>query len=52
MTFKNLDFDSDKTAQHSAVRERMPAIYCDDETLLCPTEASNWTENWLTDTGR
>ena len=46
MTFKNLDFDSDKTAQYSAVRERMPAIYCYVETLLCPTEAPNWTENF------
>ena len=41
MTFKNLDFDADKAAQYSAVRETMAAIYCDDETLFCPTEAPN-----------
>ena len=41
MTFKNLDFDSDKAAQYSAVRETMAAIYFDDETLFCPTEAPN-----------
>ena len=34
MTLKNLDFDADKAAQYSAVRETMADIYCDDETLL------------------
>ena len=41
MTFKNFDFDADKAAQYSAVRETMAAIYFDDETLFCPTEAPN-----------
>ena len=41
MTFKNLDFDADKAAQYSAVRETMADIYCDDETLLGLTEAPN-----------
>ena len=46
MTFKNLDFDADKAAQYSAVRETMASIYCDDETLFGPTEALNWLENF------
>ena len=46
MTFKNLDFDADKAAQYSAVRETMSAIYCDDETLFSLTEAPNWPENF------
>ena len=41
MTFKHLDFEADKIAQYSAVRETMAAIYCDDETLFFPTEAPN-----------
>ena len=41
MTLKNLDFDADKAAQYSAVRETMADIYCDDETLLGLTEAPN-----------
>ena len=41
MTFKNLDFDADKSAQYSAVREAMAAIYCNNETLFGPTEAPN-----------
>ena len=44
MTFKNLDFDANKAAQYSAVRETTAAIYCDDETLFGPTEAPNWPE--------
>ena len=46
MTFKNLDFDSDKAAQYLAARETMAAIYCDDETSFGPTEAPNWRENF------
>ena len=46
MTFKNLDFDTDKAAQYPAVRETMAAIYCDDETLFGPNEAPNWSENF------
>ena len=46
MTFKNLDFDANKAAQYSAVRETTAAIYCDDETLFGPTEAPNWPENF------
>ena len=46
MTFKNLDFDADKTAQYLAARETMAAIYCDDETSFGPTEAPNWRENF------
>ena len=46
MTLKNLDFDADKAAQYSAVRETMADIYCDDETLLGLTEAPNWPENF------
>ena len=46
MTFKNLDFDANKAAQYSAVRETTVAIYCDDETLFGPTEAPNWPENF------
>ena len=46
MTFKNLDFDADKSAQYSAVRETMAAIYCNNETLFGPTEAPNWPENF------
>ena len=46
MTFINLDFDTDKAAQYSAVRETMAAIYCEDETLFGPTEAPNWPENF------
>ena len=30
VTFKNLDFDTDKAAQNSAVREAMGPIYCED----------------------
>ena len=37
MMLKHLDFDADKIAQYSAVRETMAAIYCDDKTLFCPT---------------
>ena len=47
MTFKHLDFEADKIAQYSALRETMAAIYCDDETLFCPTEAPNWAENFV-----
>ena len=46
MTFKNLDFDANKAAQYSAVRETTAAIYCDDETLFGSTEAPNWPENF------
>ena len=46
MTFKNLDFDAEKAARYSAVREAMAAIYCEDETLFGPTEALNWHENF------
>ena len=46
MTFNNLDFDANKAAQYSAVRETTGAIYCDDETLFGPTEAPNWPENF------
>ena len=41
MRFRNLDFDADKAARFSAVRETMAAIYCDDETLFGPTQAPN-----------
>ena len=34
MRFRNLDFDADKVARFSAVRETMAAIYCDDELYL------------------
>ena len=37
MMLKHLDFDADKIAQYSAVRETMAAIYYDDKTLFCPT---------------
>ena len=46
MTFKNLDYDADKAVQYSAVCETIAAIYCDDETLLGPTEAPNWPANF------
>ena len=46
MTFKHLDFDADKIAQYSAVRETMASIYRDNETLFCPTEAPDWAENF------
>ena len=46
MAFKNLDFDADKAAQYSAVRETMTATYCEDETLFDPTDAPNWPENF------
>ena len=34
MRFRNLDFDADKAARFSAVRETIAAIYCDDELYL------------------
>ena len=34
MEHKNLDFDADKAAQYSLVREAMAEIYKDDETFL------------------
>ena len=46
MRFRNLDFDADKAARFSAVRETMAAIYCDDETLFGPTQAPNWPPNF------
>ena len=46
MTFKNLDFDADKAAQYSAVRETMAAIYCDGETLFGPAQVPNWSGNF------
>ena len=45
MTFKNSNFDADKAAQYSAVRETVAAIYCEDETLFGPIEALNQPEN-------
>ena len=34
MIFRNLDFDTDKAAQYSVVREKMVAVYCDNKTLF------------------
>ena len=45
MIFRNLDFDTDKAAQYSVVREKMVAVYCDNKTLFGPIEAPNWSEN-------
>ena len=46
MIFRNLDFDTDKAAQYSVVREKMVAVYCDNKTLFGPIEAPNWSENF------
>ena len=34
------------STQYSIVRETMAAIYFDDETLLGPTQAPNWPQNF------
>ena len=34
MQFKNLEFDADKTAQYSSIRESMAALYPDDTSLF------------------
>ena len=46
MQFKNLEFDADKTAQYSSIRESMAALYPNDISLFGPINAPSLPEDF------